>query len=258
MNKINKYTSWYTAITSRAKTRQLDGYSETHHIIPRSLGGQDTVDNLVKLTAREHFICHWLLTKIHTTGTDRWKMLNALRMMRAENPGQQRYETKITSRVYEHLKLEYSVLQSIKVSGENNPMYGDKFYRSEGGRLSQRNAVLGEKNGAKSAEARQKISDSKLGKKRPTFSEEWRNKLSAAHTGELNNRYGVEVTDETRKRISERLKGKKQDPTRVELRRQKQLALGMKRDKKLCPHCSTEIAVNAYPRWHGDNCKHKK
>lgn len=255
---MNKYNTWYIAITNKAKNRQLEGYSELHHIIPRSLGGQDTADNLVQLTAREHFICHWLLTKMYPAGNEYCKMLNALRMMRAENSNQQRYTTKITARVYSKLKEDYSVLQSIKVSGENNPMYGDKFYRSEEGRLAQSNAVLGERNGAKSAEVRQKISNSKKGKKRNAFSEEWRNKLSAAHTGELNSRYGVEVTEETRKKISERLKGRKQDPGRVELRRQKQLALGMKRDKKLCPHCNTEIAVNAYPRWHGDNCKHKK
>lgn len=32
---------------------------------------------------------------------------------------------------------------------------------------------------------------------------------------------------------------------------------GSKREKKLCPHCHQLIPVNAFPRWHGDNCKHK-
>jgi hypothetical protein len=65
-----------------------------------------------------------LLTKIYPTGEEHWKMINAFRMMRAKNPNQQRYSTKITSRVYENLKKEYSALQSTRVSGENNPMYG--------------------------------------------------------------------------------------------------------------------------------------
>ena len=30
---------------------------------------------------------------------------------------------------------------------------------------------------------------------------------------------------------------------------------GLKRDKKQCPHCNRHVAVNTYPRWHGDNCK---
>ena len=258
MNKINKYNSWYTAITTRARTRQLAGYCETHHIIPRSLGGQDTVDNLVKLTAREHFICHWLLTKIHTMGPEHWKMLNALRMMRAENPNQQRYTTKITARVYSKLKEEWSVLQSIKVSGENNPMSGDKFYRSQEGRLAQSTAITGELNGAKSVSARQKISDSKFGKKRPAFSEEWKTKLSDSKKGENNNRYGILVSEETKKKISDSMKGRKQDPELVERRRQTQLGQNLKRAKKLCAHCGQEIAVNVYSRWHGDNCPMKK
>ncbi len=254
---MNKYINWYTAITDKAKNRQLYGYSESHHIIPRSLGGQDTPDNLVNLTAREHFICHWLLTKIYPTGEEYWKMLNALRMMRAENPNQQRYTTKITARVYEKLKENYAIEQSARVSGENNPMFGDKFYRSEQGRQSQINAVTGDNNGAKSIEARQKISESKKGKKREAFSEEWKNKLSAAHSAENNGMYGKKHSAETRKKMSEKATGRKQDPVLVEQRRQKQLAAGLKRDKKVCPHCNTAVAVNAYPRWHGDNCKHK-
>ena len=92
---MNKYKQWYSNITDRAKNRNLNSYTESHHIQPRSLGGTDESINLVALTAREHFICHWLLVKM-TTGKDRHKMLNALRMMRAEKSGQERYNTKIT------------------------------------------------------------------------------------------------------------------------------------------------------------------
>ena len=72
---MNKYTQWYTTITKRAKTRHLKTYTESHHIVPRSLGGSDEPDNLVNLTAREHFVCHWLLVKM-TTGQDHHKMQN--------------------------------------------------------------------------------------------------------------------------------------------------------------------------------------
>ena len=40
-------------------------YYENHHIIPRCLGGNENKDNKVLLTAREHFICHKLLTYIY-------------------------------------------------------------------------------------------------------------------------------------------------------------------------------------------------
>jgi hypothetical protein len=251
---MNKYEKWYQAITARGQTRVLNEYTETHHIQPVSLGGADTPENLTRLTAREHFICHWLLTKI-TTGEARHKMLNALRMMRAENPQQQRYKTKITARVYAKLKTEYSQLQSERYSGEGNPMYGDKFYRSEEGKQRQSIAISGENNGAKQEEARAKISASKLGKKRAPFSAEWREKMSEAHKGENNNRYGVPVSDETRKKISDKLRGRKQSPETVAKR--SAAARGATREKKQCPHCEQMIAVNAYPRWHGDNCRSK-
>lgn len=41
------------------------GYAEEHHIVPRCMGGTDDTWNLVLLSARQHFIIHWLLTKIH-------------------------------------------------------------------------------------------------------------------------------------------------------------------------------------------------
>ena len=47
------------------KRKEFNGYSEIHHIIPKSLGGKDSKDNLVKLSAKEHFIAHRLLAKIY-------------------------------------------------------------------------------------------------------------------------------------------------------------------------------------------------
>ena len=251
---MNKYKKWYNQIVLNGKNEKLPGH-EHHHILPKSLGGSDDNNNLVYITAREHFVCHWLLTKIYITGEEHWKMLNALRMMRAENKNQQRYDTKITSRVYAKLKEEYSKLQSEKVSGENNPMYGDKFYRSEEGYNRQREAVLGEKNGSKSEVSRKKISESKLGKKRYPFSDEWKAKMAESASGENNSRYGVTLTDEIKKKIGDKMKGRKQSPETVA--KKAEAIRGLKREKKLCPHCNNEVAVNGYVRWHGDNCKQK-
>jgi hypothetical protein len=248
---MNKYTLWYNQIISKAQNRIVEGYTECHHIQPRSLGGADTPDNLVELTAREHFVCHWLLTKT-TTGEDRYKMLNALRMMRAEKEGQQRYETAITSRVYESIKQEYAQLQSKRYSGENNPMYGDKFYRSEDGKQRQKNAVTGDNNGAKKEEARQKISQSKLGKKRESFSDEWRAKMSESKQGEKNNRYGIAVSDDTKQKIREKATGRKQSAETI--KKKADAIRGKAKPKKLCPHCGQMIAVNTFSRWHGEAC----
>lgn len=51
-------------VNSREKL--FDGvYTETHHIQPLSLGGSDSKENLVELSAREHFIAHKLLFRIY-------------------------------------------------------------------------------------------------------------------------------------------------------------------------------------------------
>jgi len=251
---MNKYTKWYNQIIQRAQGRVLEAPYERHHIRPRSLGGTDAKENIAFITPREHFICHWLLVKM-TTGEEHYKMLNALRMMRAENPGQKRYHTKITARVYEHLKKEYARLQSEKVSGENNPMYGDKFYRSKKGKQQQREAILGENNGAKQEEAKKKISKSKLGKKRQPFSEEWRKKMSESHKGEKNHRFGVKVSEETKQKQREKAVGRKQSAETI--KKKADALRGRVKPKILCPHCQQLIAVNTYPRWHGDQCKNR-
>lgn len=80
----NKYTHIYNNIIERAKSRTISGYTEKHHIIPRSLGGHDSKDNLVALTAREHFVCHRLLTKM-LEGEDRRKMCYAMKIMTTSN-----------------------------------------------------------------------------------------------------------------------------------------------------------------------------
>ncbi len=116
MFKVNKYTKYYTLLTNRAKGRVLTEYTERHHVIPQSLGGSDDKENLVDLTAREHFICHWLLVKM-TEGDHRSKMLYALNGMKAENRYQQRYSSAITSRVYERYKIEHAKTHSETMKG---------------------------------------------------------------------------------------------------------------------------------------------
>ncbi|AWD90586.1 homing endonuclease [Erwinia phage Cronus] len=59
------YKNHYEKLITRAKARVLTDYKERHHIVPKCLGGTDDPDNIVNLTAEEHFIAHQLLVKIH-------------------------------------------------------------------------------------------------------------------------------------------------------------------------------------------------
>ena len=59
------YELIYNRFIDSRKPRDAGGtvYYEKHHIIPRSLGGSDDNENLIKLTAREHYFTHLLLAK---------------------------------------------------------------------------------------------------------------------------------------------------------------------------------------------------
>lgn len=52
-------------IRNRRSKHTGDEYCEVHHILPRSLGGGDDAENLVRLTPEDHFFAHLLLAKIH-------------------------------------------------------------------------------------------------------------------------------------------------------------------------------------------------
>lgn len=79
----NKYFKWYNQIVLNALHRaNTVGYHEKHHILPKSfgLGGYSDSNNIVVLTAREHFLCHVLLVKF-SSGQFKYRMGRALMMM---------------------------------------------------------------------------------------------------------------------------------------------------------------------------------
>ena len=99
----NKYKSWHDSIIKKALNRKLSGYLEKHHILPKSLGGSDNKDNLVELTAKEHFIVHMLLCKF-TKGLARRSMLYAFKAMSYYKKDGRDY--KINSRIAKQLRSE--------------------------------------------------------------------------------------------------------------------------------------------------------
>ena len=130
----NKYTSWYFSIIENAidknRKKTKTEYYESHHILPISLFPEFKSErwNIVTLSAREHFVCHWLLVKM-TSGKDLYKMYKALHKMTQQcSP-----KRTITSEQYE-IGRKYNS----KCMRENNPATRD--------------------------DVKQKISDAKIGK----------------------------------------------------------------------------------------------
>lgn len=117
----NKYTKWYFNIVENAKDRNNADYIEKHHVIPRCIGGADDDANIIALTAREHFICHLLLTKMHKSN----KLKYALIMMTVKNPHQtDRYIP--NSKIYESIKRNNAELAKEKFKGKQKHNVGKK------------------------------------------------------------------------------------------------------------------------------------
>ena len=246
---MSKYTKWYQTIIENAKNRVSDGYTERHHIHPRSLGGTDDKDNLVDLTAREHFICHWLLTKMHT-GEARAKMIYALNGMKRGNEFAQRYETKITARVYENLKKEFSKVHSATMKGRTPWNKGVPVTEEQ--REKNKIAATGKKI---SQEAIEKRSAKIRGQKR---SEETKLKMSLAARGKSKG----PMSDEIKHKISKSTKGKSKPNSmreKVSATVALQLAAGThytQQPKLTCPHCGVQASKARYNAYHGDKCRH--
>lgn len=116
------YRKLYISIIEHRKCNDLLGYTEEHHIVPKCLGGGDEINNLVRLSPREHYICHYLLWKMYNT-KEKYKLLNAFMMMHAKSKSHElRY---MNSRLYEKAKLVLSENNSKKYKGKNNPNYGN-------------------------------------------------------------------------------------------------------------------------------------
>lgn len=140
----------YDQIIDRAKIRGLDkkkleGYYERHHVKPKCLGGGNEKENLVLLTAREHFICHRLLTKIHP---DNRNIIYAFWMMYAVKSRVQNRSYNKSSRVYQQLRSKLSELNL-------GNSYGKGRFVSEAERLAMSIRGKGKK---RSLESRQRIS----------------------------------------------------------------------------------------------------
>lgn len=176
MYLMNKYTDWYNSILTNAKNRvNLSGYSERHHIIPKSLGGSNDPTNLVALTAREHFICHLLLVKM-TEGDNKRRMVNAAWGMSTRRNQFQDDRTRVNSRTYEFLK------SNLTQSDESNLARSKKLKgRVIGPMTDEHKKKL---SGPKTDEHRKKISDARLGKSWGyTHSAETKNKMSEWQKG---------------------------------------------------------------------------
>ena len=217
----NKYTKWYLNIVAQAQMREVSGYVERHHIIPRSLGGTNDKSNIVRLTAREHFVCHRLLTKM-TIGEHRKKMIHAVWMFTRSSSNQSRIG--INSRTYETIRTEVSVMLSETRKGTFN------VGRVASAEENQRKSIS-LKGKPKSDETKMRMKEA--WKLRPPRSDAHRKALSLAAKGRT-------LSEETKSKMSKSHKGITPTHTMVPF---------------VCEHCGKAgVGIGNYKRWHSDNC----
>jgi hypothetical protein len=111
------YQQIYDNIINRGKNRVLTEYKESHHIVPRCLGGTDDPFNLVDLTPEEHYVAHQLLIKLYPTNH---KLIYAAMMMSVGTT-----HVKRNNKQYGWLKRRYSQSQT----GENHLFNRDSCAR---------------------------------------------------------------------------------------------------------------------------------
>lgn len=193
------YKRIYNELISNRKQNLVEGYGESHHIIPKCLNGTDEKENIVKLTAREHFIAHALLCKIYPKEN---KLLFAFNCMYNGWGKKQnlKRDYKINSKLYEMLRKRLANL----ISEQNK---GRKLTEVQKQKLSQSlketyasgkykpTARYGKDNGMYGKERPQYVRDAvaKANKER-IWSEESKQKLSKSVSGSNNKWFGKHIT----------------------------------------------------------------
>jgi hypothetical protein len=233
------YQKIYEQLISKRRIFVLDDnqYGEKHHILPRCLGGSDRKENIVKLTAREHFIAHMLLVRIYPTGSaERNKMLTALKRMRCGNKEQR--NVKNSARLYEYHRKEFSESMSKRLKGLRH-----------------------------TKEHCENISKSKTGKKRPdietykkTSTELW--KKEDYRQKQQESRFGRKLSSAHKENIGAALKGRARTEETKQKIKEKKAANRAKNpddyDKHIkCKYCDVKTNAANIKRHHDENCKSK-
>jgi hypothetical protein len=125
------YQRIYNEIVNSAKGRGLDKslihyYTEKHHIIPKCVGGDNSSNNLVLLTGREHYLCHWLLWRINKDNKLLFYPFHMMTFLNTTKSGNKRYELKLSSKQYDKIRSQLSEIKKTEVPGFLGKKHSDE------------------------------------------------------------------------------------------------------------------------------------
>lgn len=111
MNYEKAYYDYIDYVKTLNRDRNDEEFYELHHIVPKSMGGNNSEDNLVLLTFREHYLAHYLLWKIYGNK----KVAFSFWMMNFDSNRRKISGFKINSRLYKKIREEFIEINSKKV-----------------------------------------------------------------------------------------------------------------------------------------------
>lgn len=192
------YQKIYDDICKRGQERILPDeiYTEKHHIVPKCLGGGNEESNITVLTAREHFIVHYILAKkLYPKSRNLWY---ALWRMCSINDNQRNRATP-SSKLYEELKIEKSFWNR----GINNPMYGirGELNSNYGKSFSEEHRNKLSISARKRSNTQQHLERWKSLNDNKTYTVEQRRKLSESSRGVNNPFYGKNHSEDSKQKI---------------------------------------------------------
>lgn len=236
MNYIHIYNDLITSRLLLQEERavlkkQKQSYFERHHIIPKCMGGSNDKDNLILLTAKEHYIAHWLLWKGHGLP----KLAQAFNMMLVK-ANENRISCNLikSSKTYERLRIEINshISETIKEFRKNN-VHPSSLLKGE--------------------------THWNYGRK---HSEETKKKLSLLTSGENHWAYGTNLSEQTKEKQRETMTGRTLSPEHKE-----KVVKGLAAARKALENKDRttwkinrqtaeiwKIADKIYDEWVKDNC----
>lgn len=232
------YKKHYDLLINRARNRILEGYTEKHHVVPRCVGGDDSPENIVSLTAEEHYVAHQLLVKIYP---QEQKLVYAAMMMTVGN----RNHIRINNKRYGWLKKKFSEIHSERQS---------KI-------LKAKNLTPWNK-GKTWEEIYGKVGAARLRKKRAaTRGKSWEERFDSERARELRTNHplkGTRKSDSHRENLSRACMGRGKGIPKTEEHRanMSRARAGIPKSKFICSRCNQLVGGKSnLIRWHEGNCR---
>lgn len=300
-NNMN-YKKIYNQLVIRGQIRQQGknrkilkneiGLVEKHHILPKSMGGNNNKNNCVFFTPEEHLVAHLLLVKIYNIP----ELIYAANWMTSRVKNNKEYgwvkrnfaeiESKIKTgiaRSQESVEKQRATILEKYKNGYISPIIGQTITKEHKNIIS--NANKGKSTDIKSRSSLdgyimrhgvmpgtlkyntdRKTKDNKSLAAHikkfgnidgPIKYKEYCSKASDKMTGENNTFFGKMHSEYSKNKISESNTGRAKIRTDDHNNKIGAANRGRIYTKVICPHCNKEGGGTSMKRWHFDNCRDK-